>query len=105
MQQIILNYLVVFVLPAIICFSIRAVLQKSNRGAIVTIVLAALTIVCWGVAAFVPSHGSELYGIRAVQATTGFIASLVTGLVFHLRAKIGEKANNNLILGGWTDGY
>ena len=87
MKQIIINYLIVFGLPIIVGLGVRILLQRFNKAYFVTVVFAVLALVGWVVVNVVPSHGSELYGILAVQATTAFVSSLLTGLVLRLKSK------------------
>ena len=87
MKQIIINYLFVFGLPIIVGLGVRILLQRFNKAYCVTVVFAVLALVGWVVVNVVPSHGSELYGILAVQATTAFVSSLLTGLVLRLKSK------------------
>ncbi len=87
MKQIIINYLFIFGLPIIVGLAIRILLQRFNKAFFVTVVFAVLALVGWVVVNVVPSHGSELYGILAVQATTAFVSSLLTGLVLRLKSK------------------
>ena len=68
MKQIIINYLFVFGLPIIVGLAVRILLQQFNKAYFVTVVFAVLALVGWVVVSVVPSHGSELYGILAVQA-------------------------------------
>lgn len=91
MIQIIFNYFQIFGLPIIIGLVSRGLLQKFSKAYFVTVLFAVLTIVGWIVVITVPSHGSELYIIKAVQATTAFVSSLLIGLIFRLQLKKGNK--------------
>lgn len=93
MKQIIINYLFVFGLPIIVGLAVRILLQRFNKAYFVTVVFAVLAIVGWIVVNVVPSHGSELYGILAVQATTAFVSSLLTGSVLRLRSKTSSAGS------------
>lgn len=87
MKQIIMNYLFVVGLPIIVGLAVRILLQRFNKAYFATVVLAVLTLVGWVVVNVVPSNGSELYGILAIQATVAFVSSLLTGLVLKLKSK------------------
>ena len=87
MKQIIMNYLFVVGLPIIVGLAVRILLQRFNKAYFATVVFAVLTLVGWIVVNVVPSNGSELYGILAIQATVAFVSSLLTGLVLKLKSK------------------
>lgn len=87
MKQIIINYLFVFGLPIIVGLAVRILFQRFNKAYFTTVVFAVLAVVSWVVVNVVPSHGSELYGILAIQATVAFVSSLLTGLVLKLKSK------------------
>ena len=85
MKQIIINYLGVFIVPALIGFVVRFLLRRSRKGYWVTAGLAVLTVVGWIAYNTIPSHGSELYGILAAMITSALAGSFVTGLVIRLK--------------------
>lgn len=85
MVQIILNYLYIFIMPIIIGFAVRFFTRKINQAYWVTVFFVLLSVVSWKIVYTVPSYGSEMYGIRAFQATAAAIGSLVTGITFRLR--------------------
>ena len=87
MKQIIINYLFVFGLPIIVGLAVRILLQRFNKAYFTTVVFAVLAVLSWVVVNVVPSHGSELYGILAIQATVAFASYLLTGLVLKLKPK------------------
>ena len=87
MKQILINYLLIFGLPIFLGLIIRILLRRFNKACFATIVFAILTLVGWIVVFVVPSHGSELYGISAIQATTAFVSSLLTGLILKFKSK------------------
>lgn len=95
MKQIIINYLVILVLPLVIGLATRIILQRFNKGCFATILFAILTAIGWCVAITIPSQGSELYGLLAIQATAAFASSLVTGLVLRLKQKIDSHAHKS----------
>lgn len=87
MKQIIINYLFVLGLPIIVGLAVRILFQRFNKAYFTTVAFAVLALVGWAVVNVVPSHGSELYGILATQATIAFVSSLLTGLVLKLKSK------------------
>ena len=87
MKQIIINYLFVVGLPIIVGLAVCILLQRFNKAYFATVAFAVLALVGWVVVNVVPSHGSELYGILATQATVAFVSSLLTGLVLKLKSK------------------
>lgn len=87
MKQIIFNYLCVFILPALIGFFVRFLFRSTKKGSLITAAWIILTVVSWITTAVIPTHGSELYAIRAMMATSASAASLATGLVIRLKAK------------------
>lgn len=68
-------------------FAVRILLQRFNKAYFATVAFAVLTLVGWVVYNVVPSYGSELNGILAMQATAAFASSLLTGLVLKLKSK------------------
>ena len=87
MKQIIMNYLFVVGLPIIVGLAVRILFQRFNKAYFTTVAFAVLALVGWVVVNVVPSHGSELYGILATQATVAFVSSLLTGLVLTSKSK------------------
>ncbi len=93
MKQIIINYLFVFGFPIIIGLAVRILLKRFSKAYFATVAFAVLALVGWVVVNVVSSHGSELYGILAVQASTAFVSSLLAGLVLRLRPKTRSADN------------
>lgn len=87
MKQIIINYLFIVGLPIIVGLAVRILLQRFDKAYFATVVFAVLTIVGWVVVNVIPSNGSELYWILAIQTTITFVSSLLTGLVLRLKSK------------------
>ena len=85
MKQIIVNYLFIFGLPVIIGLAVHIILQRFNKAYLATALFAILTAIGWCVANTIPSYGSELHAILAIQATAAFISSLLTGLILRLK--------------------
>lgn len=87
MKQIIMNYLCVFIVPALIGFAVRFLLRRTPKGYWITAGLVILTIIAWVAANVIPNHGSELYGILALMVTSALVGSFVTGLLVRPKAK------------------
>lgn len=87
MKQIIMNYLFIYGLPIIIGSAIRILLQRFNKAYLATVLFAVLALWVLAIVNVVPAHGSERYGILAVQTTTAFATSLLTGLLLRLKSK------------------
>ena len=96
MKQIIINYLFIFGLPVIIGLAVRIILQRFNKAYLVTTLFAILTAIGWYIANAMPSYGSELHGILAIQTTVVFVSSLLTGLILRLKKKGFRKPANKL---------
>ena len=86
-----MNYLYIYGYPILIGLTIRILLQillkGTNKACLVTVVFAVLAIAGWVIVHGFPLGGSELFGILAVQETTAFVSSLLTGIVLKLKAK------------------
>ena len=87
MKQIIFNYLCVLIIPALIGFLGRFLFRRAKRGYLITVALLALTILGWIAANVIPSHGSELYAIRAMMITSASVAALVTEVMIRFKSK------------------
>jgi uncharacterized membrane protein YedE/YeeE len=85
MVQIMLNYLYIFIIPIIIGFAVRFFTRKIKRAYWVTVFFLVLSFVAWIIVYVVPSKGSEMHGIWALQATAAAIGSLVTGIAIWLK--------------------
>ena len=83
MKTIIINYLWIFGLPLLIGIALRVLLNRFRKAYLVTAVLGIVTLIAWCIAMFNPIQGSEMFGLLAIQATTAFAASFVTGLVLN----------------------
>lgn len=93
MKQIVMNYLFIYGLPIFFGLAVRILLQRFNKAYFATVAFAVLTLVGWVVYNVVPSYGSELYGILAMQATAAFVSSLLIGLVLKLKAKTSSEGS------------
>ena len=86
MAQIVLNYLMIFILPFLLGILLRSLLfRKKARGWIITVIAAVLAIVALIIAIAVPSHGSEANGLRMVQAICLLVGVLTAAGIIRLR--------------------
>lgn len=85
MKQIIINYLGLFIVPALVGFTVRFLLLRSEKGYWVTAGLAFLTLIGWVAANVIPTHGSEVCGVLVLMVTSAAVASFVTGMVIRLK--------------------
>ena len=85
MDQIIKNYMFIFIIPFLIGIVVRILFQRAKRAYLITSVIAVLAVIGWVAFYTVPSHGSEMYGIIALLLTCAAAGALLTGLV--VRAK------------------
>lgn len=77
---------IVFV-PLALGAALRALLRRWCRAWWLSAVLALLTILAWIVTLHPPVSGSELYGLRTIQALAMTVGSATTGLILRLRRK------------------
>lgn len=85
MTLIMLNYLYIFIIPIIIGFAVRFFTRKTKWSYWSTVFFVVLSFVAWIIGYVVPSKGSELHGLRALQTTAAAIGSLVTGIAVRLK--------------------
>ena len=85
MDQIIKNYMFIFIIPFLVGVVVRFLFQRTKRAYLITSVIAVLAVIGWVAFYTVPSHGSEMYGIIALLLTCAAAGALLTGLV--VRAK------------------
>ena len=85
MDQIIKNYIFIFIIPFLIGIVVRILFQRAKRAYLITSVIVVLAVIGWVAFYTVPSHGSEMYGIIALLLTCAAAGALLTGLV--VRAK------------------
>lgn len=88
MDQIIKNYIFLFIAPFFIGTAIRFLCQHTKRAYLITAVFTVLAVIGWVIFYTVPSHGSELYGIIALLITSVAIGALLTGLIMRLKRKV-----------------
>ena len=87
MKQIVINYLIIFVIPLVIGLAVRILLNRFNRSYFVTVALAVLTLIAWVIAIINPLPGNESFALRAVQVTCAFGAALVVEIILRLKKK------------------
>ena len=85
MLQILSNYLFIFIVPFLLGFSLRLLIRKSRKPSILTVCFIVLAIIMWGIAVIVPSHGSELNGLRAMQTSCLAVGAFIAGLITRAR--------------------
>lgn len=88
--QIFLNYLTVFIIPAVIGLVCRLIFWKADKGWIVTTVFAGLALVMLIANFIVDSHGNEKLGLLTIPAATAAAVSLIRGIIIRALRK-GEK--------------
>ena len=81
MDQIIKNYIFIFIIPFLIGVVVRILFQRAKRAYLITSVIVVLAVIGWVAFYTVPSHGSEMYGIIALLLTCAAAGALLTGLV------------------------
>lgn len=79
MKQIFLNYLCIFILPALTGAVLRLVFMKKQYGWIVSLILGIASAGLLARAVFIPAGGSEAAGLETVQAATAAGCSLICG--------------------------
>lgn len=87
MDQIIKNYLFIFIIPFFAGAVVRFLCQPMKRRYLITPVIAVLAVIVWVVFYTVPSHGSELYGIIALLATCAAAGALLAGLTVRVKRR------------------
>ena len=85
MGQIILNWLAVLFLPLLLGAEMRAACRRSSKAWLITAAGALLSAAAWFTACHPPILGSELYGLRTIQAVSLTSGSLAAGLALRLR--------------------
>lgn len=85
MLQILSNYFFIFIVPFLLGFVLRLSIRKSSKPFILTVCFIGLAILMWGIAVIVPSHGSELNGLRAIQASCLALGAWIAGLIACVR--------------------
>ena len=89
MKQIFLNYLYVCILPFLVGCLVRLLCRRWSKGWLVTAAAAVLALIAFIVVLTVPNRGSELYGLRLVQAACLLFGSLLVGVLVRL---LGPRA-------------
>ena len=78
---------VIIVIPLIFGICARFVLRRYRYGWAVTAIAAICTISAWYVYCNPPVLGSELYGLRAVQASCFTFGALAVGIISKIKNK------------------
>lgn len=91
MSQIIKNYLFILIVPCLIGAAVRFLCRRTKRAYLPGLVLTALAAAGWTVFRAAPAHGSELYGILALQATSAAAGALLTGLLIRLKGRSAPR--------------
>ena len=85
MGQIILNWLAILFLPLLLGAAMRAACRRFSKAWLITAAGALLSAVTWFTACHPPILGSELYGLRTIQAVSLTSGSLAAGLALRLK--------------------
>lgn len=93
MLQIVKNYVIIFIIPFFVGVTVRALCRRRNKSYFVTVAFAVLAVLGWIAALVIPSHGSELYVLTAVQATMAAVGASLTELVLLAQRAIHRKRN------------
>lgn len=91
MLQIVKNYVIIFIIPFFVGVTVRALCRRRNKSYFVTVAFAVLAVLGWIAALVIPSHGSELYVLTAVQATMAAVGASLTELVLLAQRAIYRK--------------
>lgn len=78
-------YLDILLPPVILGLVLRSVVGRSPKGPWLTLGCAALTAFLWVWVVLVPSYGSELNGVLAMQSLFLTGGALAAGAYFRLR--------------------
>ncbi len=81
MGQILLNYLVIFIIPLILGFLLQFLLRKRTRY-LLPIALSVLAIAAALYASTNPIPGNEGPGLRAIQLGCMAAGSILSALIF-----------------------
>ena len=74
-------FTVIIFIPLIFGICVRFALHRYRYGWAVTAIAVICTVSAWYVYINPPVIGSELYGLRAVQASCFALGSLATGII------------------------
>ncbi len=81
MGQILLNYLVIFIIPLILGFFLQFLLRKRTRR-LLPVALSVLAIIAVLYALTNPVPGSEGPGLRAIQLCCLAMGAVLTARIF-----------------------
>ncbi|MBE6879167.1 MAG: hypothetical protein E7488_08445 [Ruminococcaceae bacterium] len=72
---------IILIIPLLFGICARFVLQGYRYGCLITVTALICTAISWYVYINPPVLGSELYGLRAVQASCFTLGSLAVGII------------------------
>lgn len=84
MKQIIWNWLMVFIIPAVIGAALRGALSRTHRGYGITLGLAVLAAVSWSLFYMAPGLNTEAHGIVTAQITCCAAGALLVEITARL---------------------
>lgn len=90
-MQIFLNYLTVFIIPAIVGLVARLIFIKAEKGWAVSVTLGGISVAMALVNLFVDSHGNEAQGLLLIAALVATAVSLLCGAIGRLVRKKGVQ--------------
>lgn len=85
MGQIIKNYVFIFIIPFLAGAAVRFLFRRTKRAYLFTLVFIAFAVIGWIVAYGISTHGSEFYGLIALQTTSAAAGTLLIGLITQLK--------------------
>jgi len=92
MGQIVLNYIVIFVIPALIGAAVRLIFIKKQKGYLVTVVLSCVTVLIGLFAIISSGSGNEAAGLFTLSACLSTLCSLLCGAIAYIIRKTKKKA-------------
>lgn len=84
MRQIIINYLTIFIFPAVLGGLLRFIFRNKTKGYLVTVLLFCISIGLILFALLVPAHGNEAPGLTAVSSVIAAGTCLICGIIIRL---------------------
>ena len=86
MKQIVLNYLLIFIIPFLLGTLIRFLFRKRSKAWMITGITALLALVEYNMISIFPSD-CELHGFRTIQAICLFLGSLLIGIIARVMSR------------------
>lgn len=96
MFQIFLNWLTIFIIPALIGVTIRLAFMKWRKGYIVPIIFFCISVVMSVYALLNYGNGDEGPGLLAVSSLTATAACVVCGVIIRI-VKIVKKKKQQAV--------